>query len=70
MIYYCFCLFIRTEYSSPTQAKVHGSSSLDKSSDSSGPSTPHHDIDHSRNDVNPLLKKDPLLTYGELVILG
>ncbi|GIZ02902.1 protein pellino [Caerostris extrusa] len=60
----------RTENIIPNQSKVHGSSSLDKSSGSSGPSTPHRDAEHSRNEVNPLLKKDPLLTYGELVILG
>ncbi|GFR19008.1 protein pellino [Trichonephila clavata] len=54
----------------PNQSKVHGSSSLDKSSGSSGPSTPHHDAEHSQNETNPLLKRDPLLTYGELVILG
>ncbi|GIY83089.1 protein pellino [Caerostris darwini] len=60
----------QTENIIPNQSKVHGSSSLDKSSGSSGPSTPHRDAEHSRNEVNPLLKKDPLLTYGELVILG
>ncbi|XP_042903307.1 protein pellino isoform X2 [Parasteatoda tepidariorum] len=59
----------QAENTSPNQPKIHGSSSLDKSSGSSGPSTPHHDPDHSRNDCH-LLKRDPLLTYGELVILG
>ncbi|GFY21885.1 protein pellino [Trichonephila clavipes] len=54
----------------PNQSKVHGSHSLDKSSGSSGPSTPHHDAEHSQNETNPLLKRDPLLTYGELVVLG
>ncbi|KAG8178555.1 hypothetical protein JTE90_023247 [Oedothorax gibbosus] len=51
------------------QSKVPGSSSQDKSSDSSGPSTPHHEPEHSRTETNPL-KKEPLVTYGELVILG
>ncbi|XP_054721199.1 protein pellino-like [Uloborus diversus] len=57
------------ENSNLNQSKAHASS-FDKSSGSSGPSTPHHEADHSQNDLNPLLKRDPLLTYGELIILG
>lgn len=42
--------------------KVIGNSTQDKSSDSSGPSTSQPEVEHK--------KKESLLTYGELIILG
>lgn len=58
------------DHSSPSQPKLHGGSSVDKSSGSSGPSTPHHEPEHSQSEVHNSHKKDPMLTYGELIILG
>ncbi|XP_013777211.1 protein pellino-like isoform X1 [Limulus polyphemus] len=59
------CLKMWSE-TSPSQSKPHiGSSSVDKSSGSSGPSTPHHS--HSEIDTST---NGQACKYGELVILG